>query len=105
VTLWIVREGRLDGYGVLRKCRSGRKIGPLFADDPALAESLFLALKSAAAPEESVFLDVPEINRAAVTLAERHDLKVVFETARMYKGAAPDMPMERIFGIASFEVG
>jgi hypothetical protein len=29
----------------------------------------------------------------------------VFETARMYKGAAPKLPLERIFGITSFELG
>ncbi|MGB5733652.1 MAG: GNAT family N-acetyltransferase, partial [Thiohalocapsa sp.] len=27
------RNGRLSGYGVIRRCREGCKIGPLFADD------------------------------------------------------------------------
>ncbi|MFD2271530.1 hypothetical protein ACFS07_11130 [Undibacterium arcticum] len=48
--LGILRNGTLAGYGVLRSCRSGYKIGPLFADSPELAEHLFLALK-AHAPE------------------------------------------------------
>jgi len=38
--LGIMREGKLVGYGVIRACRSGHKIGPLFADSPELAESL-----------------------------------------------------------------
>ena len=32
---------RLEGYGVLRACRRGFKIGPLFADDPHIAGTLF----------------------------------------------------------------
>jgi hypothetical protein len=38
------------GYGVLRKCRAGYKIGPLFADGPDLAESPFLSM-TAGVPE------------------------------------------------------
>ena len=101
----IRQKERLSGYGVIRACRSGHKIGPLFAESPELAESLFLALKSKVKPAEPVFLDVPEINRAAVKLAEDHDMKVVFETARMYRGEVPDMPLDRLFGVTSFEVG
>jgi len=29
----------------------------------------------------------------------------VFETARMYRGAAPDLPVDRWFGVTSFELG
>jgi hypothetical protein len=29
---------RMQGYGVIRKCLSGWKIGPLFADDAGAAE-------------------------------------------------------------------
>ncbi|MGO9233658.1 MAG: hypothetical protein ACLP4V_06050 [Methylocella sp.] len=37
---------RLEGYGVLRACRRGFKIGPLFADDPHIAGTLFQGLAS-----------------------------------------------------------
>ncbi len=43
IALGIMGGGKLAGYGVMRACRSGFKIGPLFADTPELAESLFLA--------------------------------------------------------------
>lgn len=103
--LGIVQNNKLAGYGVIRPCRNGCKIGPLLADTPALAESLFLALKSKAGPAQAVFLDTPEINPSAVALAERHGMKVSFETARMYTGAFPDMPFHRLFGVTSFEIG
>jgi hypothetical protein len=52
-----------------------------------------------------IFLDVPEPNAAAVRLAEQLGLSPVFETARMYRGAAPEMDLSRIFGVTSFELG
>lgn len=100
--LW--RQGRLEGYGVIRPCRNGFKIGPLFADTPDGAEALFLALASHV-PGQAVFLDVPQPNAAAVALARRHGMSPVFETARMYTKSAPDLPLDRVFGITSFELG
>jgi len=33
------------------------------------------------------------------------DMIVAFEAARMYKGYVPDLPLERIFGVKTFELG
>lgn len=104
-SLGIMQNGKLSGYGVIRKCRNGYKIGPLFAENPEFAESLYLALKSKVKPMDSIFLDVPEVNQSAVALAERYNMKVSFETARMYTGDVPDMPLNHLFGVTSFEIG
>ncbi len=103
--LGIMDDGKLVGYGVIRACRTGQKIAPLYADSPELAEALFHALKSATKPGDPIYLDVPEPNQAAIDLAKRHGMEIVFETARMYSGSAPALPLERIFGVCSFEVG
>jgi len=103
--LGIMRDGVLAGYGVIRPCRSGYKTGPLFADSPDLAETLFAALRAGISPAAPVYLDVPQVNRAAVELAERCDMKVVFETARMYSREEPRLPMTRLFGVTTFELG
>ncbi len=103
--LGIMHKGNLAGYGVIRPCRTGYKIGPLFADSPEFAESLFLALTSKVQATEPIFLDTPEGNQAAVALAERHDMQVSFETARMYTGDFPELPINRLFGVTSFEIG
>jgi hypothetical protein len=94
----------LRGYGVLRPCGTGWKVGPLFADDAAIAEALFLDLARAADGAE-IFLDTPETNEAAVDLATRHGLTPVFETARMYTGEAPKVDLGRVFGVTTFELG
>ncbi len=94
----------ITGYGVIRQCRVGYKIGPLFADDAATADLLFCAL-AATADGATISLDPPEPNAAAMALAERHGLAPVFETARMYRGPAPELPLHRTFGITTFELG
>lgn len=105
VALGLVQHGQLLGYGVLRPCRSGFKIGPLLADTPALAERLWLALTARTPAGAAVFLDTPAANPAAVELAQRHGMQLVFETARMYRGPAPTLPIDRVFGVTSFELG
>jgi GNAT superfamily N-acetyltransferase len=100
----LMRDGALAGWGVIRPCRTGRKIGPLVADDRATAEAVLSALLAGAGGGQ-IFLDVPSINRDAVALAQDLGLAPVFETARMYTGAIPPLRLERIFGVTSFELG
>lgn len=99
-----LQDGNLAGYGVIRQCLSGYKIGPLFADDATIAETLFSSL-SAHAPGEPIFLDTPENNADALALAERHDMKEVFGCARMYAGPVPPLPWQNIYGVTTFEMG
>jgi len=108
VALGLRRGGALAGYGVIRPCGQGSKIGPLFADDDAAAHALFHGLCASsplAAKGAPVYLDVPMPHAGAVRLAESHNMRPVFETARMYRGPAPDVDLGRTFGITSFELG
>lgn len=108
VALGIMEDGRLAGYTVLRPCRVGYKFGPLFADSPALADALFRAGSGQLPAGTPLFLDVPGANRAAVDLAQRYGLQPGFQTARMYRAItrpAIDLPLDRWFGVTSFELG
>lgn len=96
---------RLRGYGTIRQCRSGYKIGPLNADDPEVAAELFDALGARVPAGSVVFLDVPEPNAAAVAFAGDRAMTPTFETARMYAGGRVELPLERIFGITTLELG
>lgn len=97
-------DGVIDGYGVIRKCGRGYKIGPLFAENFAVAEKIFCALQSHAAGS-LFYLDVPEVNPYAKKLAEKYNMVKVFETARMYTKDAPELPLNKIFGVTTFELG
>lgn len=99
-----VEGNAVQGYGLLRPCRKGYKVGPLFADTPAVAETLLQQLLSHV-PGETVYLDLPEVNPEAVAMAKRHGMEPVFETARMYTGEAPRLPLTKLYGITTFELG
>lgn len=97
-------DGRVKGYALARPCRDGHKIGPLFADDEGTAETLFLDLCMKVGTGK-LFLDIPETNKAAVSLVERFRMTPQFETARMYRGTPPVVAAQSIYGITSFELG
>ncbi|WFU35330.1 GNAT family N-acetyltransferase [Bradyrhizobium brasilense] len=100
----LMRGGQLAGWGVIRPCRTGCKIGPLVADDRAGAGAVLAALLASAGGGE-IFLDVPAVNRDAVALAQDLGLSPVFETARMYTGTIPPLRIDRVFGVTTFELG
>lgn len=102
--LGFLKKGKLSGYGVIRACKEGFKIGPLFADEEQIAEDLFNSL-AGKVTGELIFLDTPEANSAALALAKRHDMKMVFETARMYSKKPYLFPLHQIFGVTSLELG
>lgn len=104
LALGCLRHGKLSGYGVVRRCQEGCKIGPLFADDAQAAEALYANLAEFAAGGP-LFLDAPENNPAAMALVQRHGMVEVFGCARMYLGPVPDVAHERIFGVTTFELG
>jgi GNAT superfamily N-acetyltransferase len=99
-----LEAGDLEGYGVIRKCRVGYKIGPLFADDQDTAEKIFRALR-ASVPEETIYLDVPEPNKKAMEIAKKYHMNVMFKTIRMYNRKEPDIRLEGVYGVTSFELG
>jgi GNAT superfamily N-acetyltransferase len=98
-------SGKLKGYGVIRPCYAGYKIGPLFADSVETAMALLNNLIGGIPINAAYFIDIPEVNQAAAQMIEWYNLNPVFETARMYTGEAPEINLDYIFGVTSFELG
>lgn len=106
----VIIDGVVKGYGVLRPCIDGAKIGPLFASSAEVAELLARALAAAATATSAsatvrIMLDVPAPNKQGIQLAERLALTEMGQTGRMYRGPAPKLPLDRIFGVTSLELG
>jgi hypothetical protein len=99
-----VGGSRIEGYGVVRACREGHKVGPLFCSDRSTAERLLAALL-ARVDAGPVFLDVPVPNREGSALARDLGLEPVFETARMYRGPDPGLSLDHVWGVTTFELG
>ena len=68
------------------------------------AEHLLLACQEGARGQ-TLIVDMPEPNEAALRMADAHGMQRTFATARMYRNGRPDLPIERIFGITTFELG
>ncbi len=109
---WLTRPRRalaafegstLRGYGVARPCREGWKIGPLFAEDTAVAGSLFAALAEGC--EGGIHIDVPETAGDFIRFLEDAGFAPGFETSRMYRGPAPAIRLDGVFGITTLELG
>jgi GNAT superfamily N-acetyltransferase len=105
LALGFVEFGELKGYGMVRKCQKGYKIGPLFADNENIAKALFDEFRAFVGEENYIYLDTPEPNSMAVKLAESNNMTPMFETARMYTKGFPDTPIEKVFGVTTFELG
>ena len=97
--LTAMRGAGLAGYAVLRPCREGQKLGPVFARDLDAARTLLGQV------EGPVQLDVPMAQVAWTSLLADRGFTAGFATARMYRGPAPHLPMPRVFGITSLELG
>jgi hypothetical protein len=99
-----VRDGELAGFAVMRACQAASRVGPLFAASPEIGASLVssLAAKTNAA---AVAIDMPDINKPAIAMAERIGLNPSFETARMYTGPDPKVDYTGIYGVTSLELG
>lgn len=95
----------LQGYGQIRPSQTGYRIGPLFADQPEIAQQLFLSLQSQIPVGELIFWDIPTLNTAAIAIATALGFTSMFDTARMYRGAIPAIPLDRLFGVTSLELG
>jgi ribosomal protein S18 acetylase RimI-like enzyme len=103
-TFTFIENQELKGYVLLRKAGTGYKIGPLFAETYSVAEALYQACLNAV-PNDSVYLDIPVTNPDAVELVKNYQAEYVFECGRMYYGKPPTIPIQKIYGITTFELG
>jgi len=102
--LAVATHDKLSGFGVMRPCLGGWKVGPLFADSVTVADKLLQAfqLEQDGIP---LFLDVPDANPAAQSLCHKYQMDEVFGCVRMYHGPVPVLDHECIFGVTTLEVG
>jgi len=103
-TFKYVEGGELKGFAIVRKTIAGYKIGPLFADNENIAEELYKTCLNSVIGK-ALYLDIPVINRGALNLIKKYEATYVFECARMYYGNPPNIDMNMVFGITSFELG
>ncbi len=107
--LLFVVDDIIKGFGMIRRCVRGFRIGSLVADTPEIAQALIAEL-FVFAQGESVFIDVPDSTPESVSLlnafnATREPLE---DTIMMIKGSGYSDYLhqrERLYGLFSLEIG
>lgn len=99
-----VRDGQVEGLGVVRPCSGSSRVGPLYAATPEVAAALLRRLAEHA-PGGEIAVDVPDANPTATALLAALGLVPTFEAARMYTGPAPTVDLPGLYGVASLELG
>ncbi len=103
-TVGIVEDSNIVAFATARPCQVGYKLGPVVADNPGLARRVVGTLLDRIDGHQ-VQWDIPEPNLAALSIASDHGLHESFGCARMYLGGVPDIDVDRLFGVTSFEFG
>ncbi|WP_432800271.1 GNAT family N-acetyltransferase [Poriferisphaera sp. WC338] len=99
------QHGEIKGYGAVRECPGGYRVGPLYAHDVTVATELFEGLCTQANSGGHMFLDVPDVNKVAIRVAENRGMEKVGSFMRMYRGGIPSVAIDQIFSVRSVEVG
>jgi len=89
----------VDAYAVLRPCRDGAKIGPMFARSVEGAIDLLETFSG------RVHIDVPTTQMHWLDALAARGFGPGFCTARMYRGRPPGIALDSVFGVTSLELG
>lgn len=101
----LLQDGRVTGYGVIRPAHVGWRMGPLFADTPEGAATLFDALTAGLAPDAEVAVDIPDLHPAAGELAAGRGLTATSHCVRMYSGPVPATDTAAVYATTTLELG
>ncbi len=101
-TAILKRSGNMLGFGVVRTCCKGRKIGPLFAENHFAAIDIIQKL-IAFQPDKEHYIDVPHVAHGQEKI--KSGLEHKFICTRMYLNEMPAQDVTRVFGNTTFEMG
>ena len=107
--------GKVVGYGVVRSTlrkEDGWKIGPLFADNFAIARRIFKSMCDRVTtenPQAVLVIDIPyglSFNEELLNIVTECNGRSLGTFLRLYKHGVPEnMQLEKVFGITSLEIG
>ena len=103
-TFKYVENDQVKGFSIVRKANTGYKICPLFADNENIAEELYKACLNSVIGEP-LYIDIPTINQGSLNLIKEYKVKYIFECARMYYGKFPNIEIDKVYGVTTFELG
>jgi len=103
-TMVLIDGSNIAGFATFRRCRSGSKIGPLYARSESDARALMSA-NPFGKPDMPCFVDIVEQNAPLAHIVKSLNFEPTFETARMFCGTQPAAKPVRFQAIATMELG
>ncbi len=100
-----MKEGKIEGYGVVRVSDEGHRVGPLFANSYEVAEEILKSLTSSVEEGKNLRLDVPSKNQEGKKLAKNFMMTNSWTCMRIYTKEQPFNKLENIYGLTSLEMG
>ena len=102
-SLCILKDGEIRGWGCMRRCREGWRLGPVFAVDYMFAEGILrhFAVKTIA---EDLYMDIPENNVQAIKLAFSMGMTPLDARLRLRRGGQTQEPQDQIFGFTTLDI-
>jgi len=100
-----ISGGKIVGFGWIRKCVSGYRLNPLFAQDPEIANFILVNLAQKVSDEnEEIYIDIPDCHQKAIDFAvNRYGFTQRFACVRMYAGTPPNTDNQRIYSMPCWE--
>jgi GNAT superfamily N-acetyltransferase len=101
------KTGEINGYGVIRPCMVGYRVGPIYSDSPESAKTLTRVLLAQVPSDSQIIFDIPNTNTFSHMFATFFGLDRVKEvdTLAMFKGDIPNLKESKCYGTASLEIG
>ena len=97
------RDGAVAGYACIRQ--DTPRVGPLLADDPAVAETLVVAATELLPPDTAIRLNLPPNNRPGAEWLRRIGAPIEPWDGRMARGAEVPRREETIYGMTVGALG
>lgn len=109
----VKEQGKVVGYGIIRPCQKGHRIGPLYANNFEDVKNLTLKLLDVVRQLNTpIIFDAPspELNKFITAFAEYFNLQRVkdADTQAMFKGEMPkeiEETTDKLYAICSLELG
>jgi len=96
--LGVVQDGKLKGYGFLRKGMMGYKVGPLNADSQEIADDILEGLQNFI-PGEDVYVEFLDTNKSMIAVLDKQKWKYFSHLYRMFSGGIPKTDLNRTYAV------
>ena len=101
-TYCVVNSGKIIGYGCVQPTDRGvYAIGPVYADTPDIAHSLFTKFMLSVPDGSGVAMNILPDNKLLMDIVHKHSLTLQLKMYRMYRTKTPQLDLDRVYAFST----